>query len=533
MSTLIQDIRFGARTLLKKPGFTIVAVLTLALGIGANTAIFSLINSVLIESLPYPDSKQLVQIYETTPTYSRNSVSGGAFKDWRQYSSKFAHLAIYEEVELNLSGSGSPERVTGLQASAEFLPVLGVVPVIGRGFAAGEDIAGGANRVMVLSHQLWQSRYGGDPGVVGKTVLLDQIPYTIIGALPPRALLQNDAMFLIPEVIDAAGVNWSRGGHWRQVIGRLLPGVTPAAALDELRGVRQRLAAEYPLFKKEWGVNVIPMQEVYAGDARATLRILFGTVALVLLIACANVSNLLLARGNARSREMAIRTALGARPWRIIRQMLAESLLLAIAGCALGLLLANFGVNLLADMFRDMLPQILRPSLNLNVLAFSIVAACGCGLLFGLLPALRASRPDLNHDLKESERGSLSVSKKRSQSVLVTAEFALTVVLLIGAGLFLRSFITLMKTDPGFNPKNTLAFDLSFPKTKYPGSEERMRFLKTLTAKLAALPGIEAVGAASSVPLGKSGLTELASRSDQTARTDYSVGCDSVSGDYF
>jgi MacB-like periplasmic core domain len=256
MNTLWQDLRYGARMLGKKPGFTAVAVFTLALGIGANTAIFSMINSVLIESLPYSDSKQLVRIFETSPSYPRNSASGGAFKDWREYSSKFAHLAIYEGIELHLTGAGRPERVTGLLVSSEFLSVLGVTPIVGRGFAAGEDAAGGNNRIMVLAHQFWQSRYGGDAGVVGKTVSLDQIPHTIIGVLPPRALLQDDAMFLIPDVIDATGANWSRAGHWRQVIGRVLLGVTPSEAQAELREIQSGSAPANSVSVLPWALNL-------------------------------------------------------------------------------------------------------------------------------------------------------------------------------------------------------------------------------------------------------------------------------------
>ncbi|MEP7339046.1 MAG: ABC transporter permease [Acidobacteriota bacterium] len=533
MQTLWQDLRYGARILLKKPGFTAVAVLTLALGIGANTAIFSMINAVLIQSLPYADAKQLVQIFEATPTYPRNSVSGGAFKDWREHSSKFAHLAIYEGVELNLTGVGVPERVTGLKVSSEFLSVLGLAPVLGRGFAAGEDSVGSNNRVVMLSDQFWQSHYGGDAGVIGKTISLDQISYTIIGVLPAKALLQDEARFLVPDVIDAAGTNWERSGHWRKVIGRVLPGVTPASAQAELQGIKQRLTAQYPAVKKDWSVTVVPLQEVYAGDARPTLRILLGTVALVLLIACANVSSLLLARGNARAREMAIRAALGAQRWHIIRQILVESLLLAFAGCVLGVLLAAFGIEYLTAMFTDLLPQALHPELNVNVLLFSVLVAGGCGLLFGLLPAWRASKPNLNHELKESERGAMSVAKRRSQSLLVVSEFAFTLVLLVGAGLFLRSFISLLKTDPGFNPKQTLAFDLSFSKAKYPEVKDRLRFVKNLNERLAVLPGVEAVGAVSSLPLSRNGETQMLSRMDKPARTDYIVGCDYVSGDYF
>jgi ABC-type antimicrobial peptide transport system, permease component len=256
-------------------------------------------------------------------------------------------------------------------------------------------------------------------------------------------------------------------------------------------------------------------------------------VALVLLIACANVSNLLLARGNARAREMAIRAAPGAQSWRIMRQMLVESLLLALAGCAIGLLFAAFGIKLLTGMFTDLLPQILRPQLDMNVLAFSIFVACACGLLSGLLPAIRASRPDLNPVLKETERGAVSASKRRSQSLLVVSEFAFTLVLLIGAGLFLRSFIRLLETDPGFNPKQTLAFDLSFPAAKYPKAEDQQRFIKDLNGRIAALPSIESVGAVSSLPLSRRGWTEFADRTDRPAQADYLVGCDFVGGDYF
>ncbi len=533
MDNLWQDMRYGARMLLKKPGFTLIAVVTLALGIGANTAIFSMVNSVLIESLPYPASEELVQIFEATPSYPRNSVSGGAFKDWREHHTKFANLAIFEGIQLNLTGNGIPERVSGLKVSAEFLSLLRITPTVGRGFAVGEDAVGGNNRVIILTHQLWQSRYAGDAAIVGKTVLLDQISYTVIGVLPPKSLLQGDARFLVPEVIDEAGTNWERTGHWRQVIGRLLPGVTPTEAQTELREIKQRLTTKYPLSRKDWSVTVIPLQEVYAGDARPTLTILLGTAALVLLIACANVSNLLLVRGNTRSREMAIRAALGAPSWRLTRQLLVESLLLALAGCAVGLMFAAFAIKLLVNMFTGMLPQVLSPGLDVNVLMFSILVACGCGLLSGILPAWRASRPNLNHDLKESVRGSTSGSKARTQSFLVVSEFAFTLVLLIGAGLFLRSFIQLLETDPGFNPKQTLAFDLSFPKAKYPDAKVRLRFVKDLNERLAALPGVESVGAVSSLPLSKSGETQMASRTDRPARTDYIVGCDYVSGDYF
>ena len=533
MWTIFQDIRYGFRMLLKNPGFTIVAVLTLALGIGANTAIFSMINSVLIESLPYPDSQKLVQIFEAFPNYDRNSVAGGAFKDWYEHNTKFSYMAVYEYTQRNLTGDGPPQRVSGLMVSSEFLSVLGIKPILGRDFATGEDAVGGNNHIMMLTHKFWQNRYGSNPNIVGKNVLLDQVPYTIIGVLGPRALLQDDELYLIPDVIDGAGTFWGRAGHWRHVIGRMSPGVTVSEAEAELCGIKEQLNAEYPEFKRECTVNVVSLQEVYAGDARPTLVVLLGTVALVLLIACANVSNLLFARCNARTREMAIRAAIGARSWCIIRQMLVESLLLAFAGCFVGLILAISGVKLLTGMITGMVPQMLYPELDINVLLFSICIACGCSVLFGILPALRASKPDLNNDLKETERGATSGSKRRSQSLMVVSEFAFTLVLLIGAGLFLRSFVRIIETDPGFNPRQTLAFDLSFPDAKYPKGEDRFRFIKELNERIAVLPGVESVGASSSLPFSLRGRTEQVSRMDKPPRTDYVAACDWVSGDYF
>jgi predicted permease len=533
MIAIWQDIKYGFRMLGKNPGFTAIAVLTLALGIGANTAIFSMINSVLIESLPYPDSQQLVQIFEAFPNYDRNSVAGGAFKDWYEHNSKFTYMAVYEPTQRNLTGDGPPQRVSGLMVSSEFLSVLGIKPMIGRDFAAGEDAVGGNNQIMMLTHQFWQNRYGSDPDIVGKSVLLDQVPYTIVGVLGPGALLQDDELYLIPDVIDGPGTFWGRAGHWRHVIGRMSPGVTVSEAETELCGIKKQLNAEYPEFKRECTVNVVSLKEVYAGNARPTLVVLLGTVALVLLIACANVSNLLFARCNARTREIAIRAAIGARSWHIIRQMLVESLLLAFVGCLVGLLFAIYGVKLLTSMIASMVPQMLYPELNINVLLFSICVACGCGVLFGILPALRASKPDLNNDLKETERGATSGSKRRSQSLMVVSEFAFTQVLLVGAGLVLRSFVRIIKTDPGFNPRQTLAFELSFPEAKYPKDEDRLRFIKELNERIAALPGVESAGASSSLPFSLRGRTEQVSRVDKPPRTDYVAACDWVSGDYF
>jgi len=533
MSTLLQDTRLAVRALGRSPAFTAIVVLILALGIGSTTAVFSILNSVLIESLPYPDPGRLVDVAESLPAGQRNSVSGGAFKDWYQNSSSFDRLAVYESTLRNLTGRGQPERVAGLQVSTEFLSVLGVTPAMGHDFAPGQDAVGGDNRVVILTHSFWKTRFGGTPSAVGSAVSLDQIPHRVVGILPPDVLMQDEPKFLVPTVIDDDPGRWARAGHWRGVIGRLSPEVSVADAQTELRGIKQRLAAEYPEFKREWSVSVVPLQEVLAGPARPVLLMLLGAVALVLLISCAHVSTLLLARGNARSRESAIRSALGARPSRIVRAALIESLLLALAGCAAGLLLAAAAVRVLIATLPNLLPGSLHPDLNGSVLAFSIAVACGCGLLAGLVPALRASRPNLEGVLRETERGATSGARMRSQTVLLVSEIAVTMVLLVGAGLLLRSFARLLQEDPGFNPRQALAFDVSLPEARYPDAATRGRFIHDLSARLAAAPGIETVGASSAVPLSASGRTEFLSRADRPQTFDYLAGLDLVSGDYF
>jgi predicted permease len=535
MTGLLQDVRFALRQLRNKPGFTAVAVLTLALGIGANTAIFSVVNSALLKPLPYPHAEQLVDVMETLPTGRPNgTLSGGAFKDWRDHSTKFAQLAVYEDLRKNLTGAGTPERVNGLQVSAEYLSVLGIAPAVGRGFTTNDAAIGGNNHVALLTHSFWKSHFAGDEGVAGKTVSLDQVPYTVIGVLPPRALWQDDVQFLIPEVVDAPDTYWGRDAHWRRVVGRLSPGTSSVEAQAELRGIKQQLASQYPSWKDKWSVSVTPLQELFVGGTRPMLVLLLGAVALVLLIACANVSNLLLARGNARSREMAVRFALGANTWRIVRQMLTESILLALSGCAVGLLLATFGVRLLTHLVEKQLPQILQPRLDATVLWFSILVACGCGILFGILPAWRAAKADVNQAMKESERGSASRSRRRSQSLLVVSEFAFTLVLLIGAGLFLRSFVRVTETDLGFNPKQTVAFDLSFSEARYPTDADRLRFTKDLVERIRVLPGVESAGADSTLPLNGKERGEFVSRTDKPQTlTRYTAAVDSVGSGYF
>lgn len=530
---MLADIRFALRQISRYRAFSGLAILTLALGIGANTAIFSVIHGALIQPLPYPEPDRLVGIFEQLPNGHHNAVSGGAFKDWRDHSSSFTQLAIAEKTRHNVTGAGTPELLVGMQVTSEYLDVLGVRPSRGRGFAVAETTVGGEARLIVLTDSLWRSRFGGREDILGDTVYLDQTAHTVVGVLPPRALPMDDVTFLTPLVVDGDHHGWGRAGHWKDVIGRLAPGKTAPGAQAELRGIKERLADDYPVFKEDWSVAVQPLQKVLSGDTRPTLMLLLATVGLVLLIACANVSNLLLARGKTRRREMAIRASLGAHRWRMVRQMLVESLVLALLGCGFGLLLAEFGVDLLAHMFADQLPRAMHPDLNSQVLLFSLLSALLCGVLFGILPALSGSRVGPGQDLKERGRGSTSGSRGRSQSLLVVSEVALSLVLLVGAGLLLRSFVVLLHTDPGFEPRGVLAVDLSLPEEKYPQPQDRQTLIETLRQGLQRLPGVDTVAAVSALPLSQHGRTEMASRADREETFDYLVQMSFVGADYF
>lgn len=531
----MRDLTFALRQLVKAPGLAAVVVLTLTVGIGANTAMFSVINTALLQPLPYSHAEQLVDLMEGGPHGGPNgSVSGGAFKDWREHSEKFAGMAVFAETKRNLTGTGEPERVSGLAVSAEYLTVLGVAPQLGRGFAAEETRSGGSPDVVLLEHAFWQSRFGGDPAVIGRTLSLDQVPHTIVGVLPPRSLLQNEVQFLVPMVVDAPGTYWGRDAHWRRVIGRLRPGDTAAAAQVELRAIKQRLNSEYPPWKQNWTVLVTPLQELYVGQSRPMFLLLLGAVSLVLLIACANVTNLLLARSQAKVREFAVRMALGAGPWRLVRQTLWESLLLAAAGGTLGVLFAAASLQVLPRLLAVQLPFALYPQLDLAVLGFSLLVAASCGVVIAALPAWRAARIDPIDGLKEASHGSPSQTRRRAQSLVVVSQFALTLVLLVGTGLLLRSFARLLEVDPGFNPRSSLAFDLTFPAKKYATDDDRLRFTRELLERIRALPGVEAAGAGSSLPLSGMERGEFFERTDRPAVADrYSAGVSSVSGDYF
>jgi predicted permease len=534
---MFQDLRYGVRMLLKNPGFTAVAALTLALGIGANTAIFSVVNGVLLKPLPYDQPEQLVNLWEGAP-WGLSTVSPGAFIDWRDGAESLEALSVVHGASMNLAGDGQPERLIGLTVSASYLRILRIQPMLGRGFLPGEDKPDGDNKVVVISHGLWQRRFGADPGVIGRAIRLNSEQHTVIGVLPPKAALagqdrNEDRQFLIPFVFGTGEEDTTRGNHLFNVIARLNPSVTREQAQAELTAIKRRLQSLYPKDKEDWTVKAAPLHESLTGGVKTTLLMLMGAVGFVLLIACANVANLLLAKAASRRKEMSIRVALGASRLRVIRQVLTESSLLGLLGGSLGIVLAYWGGQALSDWSGGALPRVEEVDVDGRALGFSLLVSIGAGLLFGLVPALQVSAPNLNETLKEGSRGSGAGPGHRMRSGLIVAEVALALTLLAGAGLLVRSLFRLLNVDPGFDPRNTLALDISLPEAKYPaGSDARSRFLHGVFEKLEGLPGVEAAGMASSAPLsGVYNGTEL-KRSDRPEQ-DYYSAFNSVSGNYF
>jgi predicted permease len=507
-----QDAIIGLRLLGRSPGFAIVAILTLALGIGANTAIFSALDAVLLRPLAYPAPDRLVEVFETMENGNKNSVSGGAYLDWRQHQTQFVALTLMNQVTYNLRGRSTPERVTGVEASHELLQVLGVTPLLGRGFLPEDDRPGGRHDVVILTEELWRSRFGGDPAIVDTTIVLDELPRTVIGILPRGAWLMREDAFFVPAVLEPGTPRARRAPHWAMVFGRLKPGVSLAQGDAELKTIKRQLASEYPKFKQNWNVALRPLPELFASTSRPPLLILLGAVSLVLLIACANVANLLLARARHREQEIALRAALGATRGRIVRQVLTESLVLATLGGVAGLAIAYWGVQLLTYLTADLAPGAPAPQLDARVLAFSLLLIGVTGLLFGLFPALRARRPDLNDTLKNGGKNATAGGRQRAQSTLVIVEVALTVVLLTSAGLLLRSLANTASVDPGFQPSRVLAFEVSLPAATYGKPEKSLAYSTDLLARLRALPGVEAAGTGMAVPFTGGGFGEFFGR---------------------
>ncbi|MGE0129985.1 MAG: ABC transporter permease [Blastocatellales bacterium] len=500
MQTLWQDVRYGIRLLIKKPAFTIIAVMTLALGIGANTAIFSVVHAALLRPLPYEKPDQLMMIWERNQSRNldRSQASPVTYCDWREQKQVFDKIAGWWYPQVNLTDTGSePERVRTVDVTDGFFDVLGAKPMIGRGFQSGEDRPGG-ERLAVIGHALWQRRFNSDPNVYGKTITLDGRSFTVVGVMPAGFNYPNDTEVWCPLGWDPR--QHSRNARFFEVVARLKDGVSPQQAQVEMNALSSRIAQENPQSNKDWTAAVVPLRDQLVGDFRLALLVLFVAVGLVLLIACANVANLMLARAGAREKEVAIRLAIGATRGRLVRQLLTESVLLALMGGVFGLLLAVWGTDVLLKVNPVEIPQLDDLKVNSQILGFTLGVSLLTGLIFGLIPALQSSRTDLNRTLKEGGRDSRS-GGSRVRSALVVAEVAVALVLLVGAGLLLKSFARLQHIDPGFSPNNVLTFNLQLPVSSYRDWRQVPELYSQLIARLKALPGVQSADAAGFLPL--------------------------------
>ena len=530
-----QDIRYAVRVLRKSPAFTAAAVATLAIGIGANTAIFSAVDAVLLRPQPYPEPDRLVNIFERVPSGGLNSVSGSSFIDWRNHQTLFDALAIYANDQLDLIGREQPEKVSALSVSSGFNRVIGLPPILGRGFEPADEQVGGQNDVVVLTERFWRNRFGASPTALGQQLILDGRPRTIIGVMPDRAWFQSHVALFVPYVLTPNSYLTSHDVHRARVLGRLAQGATLASAESELNALKQSLQSTYPTYKHTWGVTLQPMQQSLARESKPVLLLLLGAVLLVLLIACANVANLLLARAASRQREIAVRAALGASRRRIVRQVITESLLLALLGGLGGIMLAAWSIDLLGSLTLRLLPTTMMPQLDLRVLAFSLFASCGTGMLFGIFPAWRAARPNLNLALKSGTAGSTDGGRTRSQSTLVVAEVALTALLLVGTGLLLRGLAHSVTADPGFDPKNVLTFGLTMPYGgNYQSAEQRMAFLSRVADAIHAVPGVVSVATTDNLPFNGNGQGYFFSLQERPeTRQDRNGAIKYISPEYF
>jgi len=500
-STVLQDIRYAVRKLSRTPGFTTIAAFTLALAIGATTAIFSVIDGVLLKPLPFRDPERVVRVTNLRDG-NRMVSSVPDFLDIRAQSKSYASLAALDAQAMNLTGGSEPERIGAARVGATFWSLLGVTPQVGRGFAPNEDSQSAA-RTVVLSDGLWKRRFGGDRRIVGKTIALDGNSFTVIGVAPAGFSFPDRPDVWIPLVFAQDDLNPDgRGAHWMGIMGRLAPNVTVTQATSELVTITRRLEQQYPESNTNMSGAVIPMQEYLVGDVRPALYVMLGAVAFVLLIACANVANLLLVRAASRESEMAVRTALGAGAWRLVRQLVIESVLLAMIGGVFGTLLALWGVDLLLSMAPNGLPRINEVTVNGSVLVFTAGVTAVTGVLFGLFPALHAARANVGGMLKEGMRGSSGgVASRRARNTLVMAEMALAVVLLVGAGLLIRSFSKLLAVDPGFRAERVVTFAIAAPDTKYGQYAQRRELVSNLVERMKRVPGAQGAAVVTGLPL--------------------------------
>jgi putative ABC transport system permease protein len=507
MNTLIQDLRFGIRLLLKNPTFSLIAVLALALGIGANTAIFSVVDAVLFRPLPFDHPDRLVAVWERdlAKGEDHDSVMAGNYLDWRSRTEVFEEMSAHAGGSVNLTGLAEPERIRAARVSAGLFPVLGVRPEVGRVFFQDEDQPG-HQRVVVISNGLWKSRFGADPEAVGRSITLNNQDYEVVGVMPAgfELPLNEDSEIWTPLVFTPEEITL-RNSHYLKVLGRLRPGASIAEASAEMAAITAQLEKEHPKSNEGTGAAVFQLHAEIVGGVRKPLLIFLGAVAFILLIACTNVANLMLARAAARQREIAVRVALGASRWRIVRQMLIESVVLGLAGGAAGMLLALWGIELLSTVSQQMsVPRGRSIGLDGRVLLFTLAASIVTGLIFGSVPALQASKPDLNDALKEGGRSSGGMRRGRTRNLLVVAEMALAFVLLVGAGLLINSFFRLRSVDPGLQPGNVLTMSINLPRQKYTQPEQVISFHRQLLEQVSAVPGVEVAGTVTALPYGGS-----------------------------
>ncbi|HWF88173.1 MAG TPA: ABC transporter permease [Pyrinomonadaceae bacterium] len=519
METFIQDLKHGARMLIKTPGFTAVAVLTLALGIGANTAIFSVVNAVLLRPLPFTEPQRLIIIGEANASQKgaegEIGIAPANYVDYAKENKTFERMGLFSmtvRTGFNLGGAEDPERLTAANISSQLFPTLGVNPIYGRQFFP-DDEKQGNNRSVILSYDLWQRRFGADPGIINKPITLNGASYQVVGVMPQG--FQFPTKDLLPELQTLAkpvelwvplslnDAAWTaRGSRFLHAIGRLKPGVTIEQARADLNTIAARLAQQYEQ-DQGWTAKVVSLQAQIVGSIRLALLVLFGAVGFVLLIACSNVANLLLARAATRQKEIAVRLALGANRLRLVRQLLTEGFLLVLIGGPLGMLLAVAGVNVLVSISPQSIPLSSQLGLDARVVAFTLVVSFLTVIIFGLVPALQSSKVDLSNAMKEGGSRGTTSSGLRVRNILVVSELVLAAVLLVGAGLMVKSFMRLQNVDPGFDPNNVLTFQYTLPAAKYPDDPQIIAFNGQLIERLKALPGVDSVSGASALPLGK------------------------------
>jgi putative ABC transport system permease protein len=538
MESFFKDARYAVRMLATRPGSTLVTVLALALGIGANTAVFSVVNAVLLRPLPFSEPDRIVSVNKIADKGGLPGIAAFEYLDWQQQNQSFEQVAAYSTENFNLTGGDEPEQITAAQVTANFFPLLGVQPVVGRAFRADEDLPG-ASRVAVVSQGFWQRRFGADPGILGNAITLDDKSYTIVGVLPASLSFPGPHEIWVPLALDPEAER--KGDFWTlvQAIARLKPGLDIPRAQADLDTISARTNEQYPDRGPVARLNIVPLHEQLVGDVRTVILVLLGAVGFVLAVACANVANLLLARAATRKKEIAIRIAVGAGRMRVVRQLLTESLLLALLGGAAGILLALWGVDLIVSSIpRDLATSIHnlnQVSIDRQVLAFTFGVSVITGIIFGLAPALIVSKPNLSEVLKEGGKSGAGAGGRRLRRLLVISELALALVLLIGAGLMIKSFARLINTETGFISENVLMMRVELPRSRYSKPHQSADFFHQSLERIKALPGVESAGLINHTPMRGYGMIAFFSVDGERAQpgSDRPIPVGVVSPDYF